>query len=465
VAILLALGVLIAPAAGDASSLTLGFSSDSVLTQPSAAQTTWIGRASAEGARIIRLNVNWYDVAPATRPRAFRPADPSSPGYNWSSADASVRALSAGGFRVLVNVWGAPRWAEQGRIPRGIRPGTWQPDPAQFSAFATALARRYSGRYPDPLRAGSSLPRVALWQPWNEPNLNYYLMPQWTRSAHGYLPASPARYRSLLNAFYTAVKHVDPRSFVVTAGTAPYGDQPGGQRMQPVAFDRNLFCLTGSLRPTRCPQPPHLDALSNHPYGTGGPTQHAFNLDDVAVPDVGKLARVLRAAERSGHVLPRGPKRLWVTEISWDSSPPDPNGVPIQTQARWVEQSLYVLWRQGVDTVLWLQLVDSPPIPDYASTYQAGLYFLGGAPKPAALAYRFPFVAERERGGRVLLWGLAPQTGVVHFERRSGSGWRPLSTVSARAGSVFERTVTLHGSAAVRASQGGLMSLSWSVGA
>ena len=167
--------------------------------------------------------------------------------------------------------------------------------------------------------------------------------------------------------------------------------------MPPVAFDRGLFCLRddAALTPLSCPDPPHLDALSHHPYGIGGPLWHALNPDDAAVPDMYKIARVLHAAERAGHVLPAGPKQLWVTEISWDSSPPDPNGVPILEQAHWLEQSLYVLWRQGVDTVLWLQIVDSPPIPNYGSTYQAGLYYLGGGAKPAAQAFRFPFVTRR----------------------------------------------------------------------
>ena len=127
------------------------------------------------------------------------------------------------------------------------------------------------------------------------------------RSRDGWAPASPVIYRELLNAFYAAVKHVSSSNFVVTAGTAPYGDAPGGQRMRPVAFDRALFCLRDDARltPLSCPDPPHLDALSHHPYGIGGPLWHALNADDAAVPDVSKIARVLHAAERVGHVRAR----------------------------------------------------------------------------------------------------------------------------------------------------------------
>ena len=84
---------------------------------------------------------------------------------------------------MLLNITGAPAWAEGPGAPPGAQPGTWRPDPAQFASFATAAALRYDGRFPDPLHPGAFLPRVRYWQPWNEPNLAYYLSPQWTRVA------------------------------------------------------------------------------------------------------------------------------------------------------------------------------------------------------------------------------------------------------------------------------------------
>jgi hypothetical protein len=81
-------------------------------------------------------------------------------------------------------------------------------------------AVRYDGRFPDPLKPGAFLPRVRYWQPWNEPNLSYYLSPQWTRTGGRWAPASAGIYRGLLNAFYAAVKRVSSSNFVVTAGTA-----------------------------------------------------------------------------------------------------------------------------------------------------------------------------------------------------------------------------------------------------
>ena len=453
-----------AAAQARAQGLTLGFSADSALTSGNAAaQSIWIPRAAAEGAGIIRVNVIWSQVAPATRPAGFVASDPSSPGYNWTAVDAAVRTISSHGLRVLLNVWGAPTWAEGPGMPGSAGAGTWKPDPSQFGAFATALARRYDGHFPDPLAPGAFLPRVTDFQAWNEPNLDVYLTPQWTRAGAHYVPSSPVIYRGLLNAFYAAVKGVSSFNFVVAAGTAPYGDPPGGDRIPPVEFDRVLFCLAGNakLTPLSCPDPPHLDAVSHHPYGIEGPLWHALNPDDAAVPDIDKIANVLHAAVRDHHVLPRGPKQIWVTEISWDSSPPDPQGVPIQQQARWLEQSFYVLWSQGVSTILWLQIVDSPPIPSYATTYQAGLYYLSGAAKPAAQSFRFPFVTKRVDSGHVYAWGRAPAIGWVSIEILRRGRWVVLHRQRVATNQLFWSALAVRGNAVFRAQLGSQTSLAW----
>src|SRR5205807_6855079 len=126
------------------------------------------------------------------------------------------------------------------------------------------------------------------------------------------------------------VKAVNGRDVVITGGTAPFGDTPSGGngRVPPATFVQELLCLhSDRLTPERCPQPAHFDILAHHPYSIAGPWWRALNSDDVSLPDFGKLTRVLHAAERSGRALPHGHKQLWVTEFSWDSNPPDPQGV------------------------------------------------------------------------------------------------------------------------------------------
>jgi hypothetical protein len=353
-------------------------------------------------------------------------------------------------------------------MPSYVTAGTWEPDATEFARFATAVARRYSGTFTDPGRSGNALPAVRYWQAWNEPNLEYDLSPQWTRTANGYAAASPTIYRSLLNAFYGAVKAVSRSNFVITAGTAPYGEPPGvdprGQdRMPPVQFDRDLFCEADNagLTPVSCPNPPHLDALSHHPYAFKGPTWHALNADDAAVADMHKLANVLTAAQHEHHVLPSGPKQLWVDEISWDSNPPDPHGVPINEHARWVEQAMYVLWRQGVNTILWLQICDAPAYPNYAYSIQGGMYYINGTPKPAATALRFPFVTQRKDRQTIEAWVRPPQGGYVRIQVLRGGGWTTLRTLLLRRHQVFAATLKLTGNATLRALIGSQKSLTW----
>src|SRR5579885_2549292 len=94
VAVLLCFGA--GAARAPAQGLSTGFSADPALTGgTSAAATIWIPHAVAEGASIVRVNVVWSQVAPTVRPASFAPADPSSPGYDWSTVDAAVRGLAS----------------------------------------------------------------------------------------------------------------------------------------------------------------------------------------------------------------------------------------------------------------------------------------------------------------------------------------------------------------------------------
>lgn len=435
-----------APAAS-ARPLTLGFA-DSVFDDAASVRDPWFDRAAATGAQIVRLDAGW---PAATRPQ--QPADPADPAYDFSAVDDRVRAARAQGLQVLLGFTGAPRWAEGANRPSSAETGSWRPDPAAVGAYGEALARRYSGSY-------AGLPRVRFFQVWNEPNLSKYLAPQWVRRDGRYVAEAPVRYRAMLNAFYAGVKRAQPRATVVTAGTAPFGDPPGGSRIAPVVFVRDLLCLRGgALATAPCADPAHFDALSHHPYSIGPPGRGALNPDDVSIPDFGKLSRILRRAVRTGRALPRRTKALWSTEVSFDSSPPDPDGVPLPTHARWLAQTFELLWRQGVTTITWFNVRDQPPRPSYAATNQSGVFFLDGRAKPAAAAFRFPFVVRRPRGATIV-WARAPVAGTLVVERRAGGRWSPLLAVRVGAGQVVQRR--LHGHPhSLRARIGSQRSILW----
>jgi hypothetical protein len=450
-----------APAEGASPRLTLGIAENPFSGTPSA-DDPWLGRTVATGTDMTLLGLGWSGIAPVTRPEGFNAADPASPGYRWDHLDGTVRLLSASGIRIGVTFTYAPKWATGRGAPEGTRPGAWRPSTRAFGQFARALGRRYNGSFPDPADPSRTLPRIDVFQPWSEPNLDTHLAPQWTRKGSGYRPASPGIYRGLLNAFHEGVKAEHPQATVVTAGTAPFGDaDAGGMRMQPVRFVRELLCLRGpALKRARCKRPARFDVLAHHPYSVGGPNRKALNADDVSIPDLHKLTRVLRRAERTGRALPRKRHRLWVTEFSWDSNPPDPQGVPDGTRARWLAEAFHSMWRQGVDNIVWLSLRDSPG-PDFASSYQAGLYLRDGEAKTASLrSFRFPFFPRR-RGGTVSVWGRAPADGDVAIQRDTGSGWRTVATVPRTRGQIFQRRVAVPRRGRVRAVQDGVESPVW----
>src|SRR3954452_13315114 len=100
------------------------------------------------------------------------------------------------------------------------------------------------------------------------------------------------------------------------------------------------------------------------------------------------------------------------------------------------------MWTSGVSLVTWLTLRDEP-WGNSAQFVQGGLYFRGRTlqqdrAKPAAKAFRFPFVAYK-RGKGLRLWGRTPSSTAakVAVEQRGGNGWRRVWTASADRYGIF----------------------------
>jgi hypothetical protein len=429
-----ALVAVLAPGSARAASpLVLGFA-DSAFTGPSA--STWLTRAHAAGADVVRINIGWVAPDTPTRPARFDARNPGDPQYSFKAADQAIRLATSDGLRVILNFTGAPRWAEGPHMPADAPPGTWRPQPRAVEDYAIALAQRYSGRFPDPANPLRTLPRVWAFQLWNEPNLPEYLTPQWV----GNRVASPGIYRAMLNAFYAGIKSVDPHALVVTAGTAPFGDPWTGGRIMPAMFWRALLCLRqagAKLVGARCPDRARFDVLAHHPYSVGAPQTKALNPDDVSIPDMDKLSTLLRAAERTGRVLPHIRHAIWVTEVGYNTDPPNPQGVPMQQDVRWVAQTLALLWRQGVSLITWNTIVDEPPQPSYADTSQAGFYLLDGQPKLSLSEFEFPLSAWRADQAEVEVWGRAPVGGLLAIQRRDGAVWRTIAERHVNSHSTF----------------------------
>lgn len=464
-------------------SFTTGFSDpDEYQTTDSSTRNLWLGRTVDAGAGIVRLAVEWPTIAGAQRPAD--PTNPADPSYNFSSVDGAVRDATANRLEVLLTINHAPTWAEGAGRPSTAAPGTWKPNPNELADFVRAVTARYSGNFdPDGVGTEKTLPAVGFLEVWDEPNSSDWINPQFD----GKNPISPDAYRDMLNASYKAAKAVNPQIQIVTGGTDPYGDPPGGpypgntQRVRPVTFWEKLLCVkpvkkkkkgkkskkkrstsTKFVRTAGCADRAMFDIFAHHPIdNTGkGPLQSGPNKDDASTPDLGRVVSVLRGAEKAGTTLP-GKHPVWVTEFWWDSKPPNSVGAPLATQARWIEQSMYLFWKAGASIAINFQIADSTARANEHAGLQSGVYFIDGRAKPSLTAFRFPFVTDRINKQKLFAWGKAPESGKLLIQRRQGSRWITVKRLGVSKGSVFTSKLSLRGKQRLRAKVGGSRSLVW----
>lgn len=434
-----------------ASSFQLGFQ-DEFVGAPAGSpsiQTTDAAMGVVHGS-VMRVPVYWTNVAPEgpTTPSGFDPSNPADPHYNWTAVDGAVRWAQQLHARVILDFVQAPLWAEGPNRPASTKapasfPFTWDPNPADFAQFVKAAAIRYGGSFPDPLYSGKTLPRVSYWEMWNEENLPVYLEGS----------DLVDEYRALLDAGYSAVKAVHPDNVVVLGGLAPVSYIPPIS-MTPLQFAAQLMCLhrvrTSYRANASCPQRAEFDVFAIHPYSPAdSPTKHAYVYDNVLVGDMGKVATLVKAADRLHTVSPSIHHQLWVTEFAWYTNPPDAQfGDPPAAAARYVAYSMYEIWHSGVDLVIW------DTVRDFAGEAGVGdgLYDISGAPKTDLWAYAFPFIASvHHRSGFV--WGRVPVSKriKVRVERRYGRRWRVVATARTARDGIFVAHFRARGNGLYRA--------------
>ncbi|MFN2469091.1 MAG: hypothetical protein ABR521_13295 [Gaiellaceae bacterium] len=386
-------------------------------------------RARSAGTTVVRLSLDWRQVAPVRRPRRFDPTDPADTAYRWEQIDRQVRLAVAEGLEPILTITNAPRW---GMKPDPRAGGLRRADPVEFGRFTLAAARRYGGVFrPEPTdaEAPERLPRIRIYQAWNEPN----------HTGRARLKAgAPDWYRQIVNRFAASVHSVHADNLVVAGGSSPFTTQTS---MAPLQFMRKLLCMAGGSRPHPvCGRKTSFDVWSHHPYTSGGPEHSANGGDDVSLGDLPQMKRLLDASVRAGQIRSSRPMRFWVTEFAWDSRPPDPRAVPMALHRRWVAEALYRMWRSGVSLVAWWRIRDDPLRLSY---YQSGLFFRASTigldkPKPSFYAFRFPFVAFAEEEG-VVVWGRTPfgERRRVVVEQTFPGGWRSLGALTANENGIF----------------------------
>lgn len=393
------------------------------------------GAWRAYGFDVVRLHANWRRIAPPGRraPPHFVARDPDDPHYSWYALDRAVHAIDAAGLKIILTITGpGPRWSkvDPGRKRQPWGRIAWQPDPRAFGDFASAVASRY-GRYVD---------RYSIW---NEPNL--YLAPMYRckrRHGHRYCrPEAPHAYRRLVIHAGHAIRRVDRGAEIAIGELAPIG---GPGRIAPLAFLREMACVTPSYRPRRTGpcrhfRAPRADALAYHPHSRRWPPDRSTGRsDDARFGDLTKLIATVDALTRRGRI--RAPHRrltIRLTEFGYQTRPPDrAAGVSLRNQARYLQTALYLASQQPrVKSLIQYQWCDEavrvagPRWGRYAG-WQSGLRFIDGRPKPALRALAMPLVAI-EAGSRTMLWTrpAARSDRLLDLERRSGRRWRRVERI------------------------------------
>ncbi len=412
---------------------------------------------------VVRIDLPWGLIAPQgnSKPQGFDASNPADPDYsNWrSTTDVAVKDAVAHHATVILQVTGAPKWAQGNNPPAVIKTygGAWDVNGAELGAFMYAAAERYSGHFTDPAAPGTYLPQVSHWEIWNEENL--------PNSLTG--PNRVADYRAMLNASYSAIKAVDSSAVVSVGGLAPVSPitgatvPPSVRSISPLKFAAQLFCLhrrgTSFFRDKSCPIRARFDVLAIHPYTLAAtPTEHAYRYDDVFVADMGKLQGLLSATDRLRTTFPRGGHEIWVTEWSWFTNPPNNCfGDRWPTAARYVAWGMYEMWRAGVKMIIWLQVADLPNVqaciePDFLPG--GALYASDGQAKPTLTAFAFPFVAGVQSGRR-FAWGRVPVSRSVSVvvQRRAGRRWVSITRTRTASDGTFYVRFAARGNAIYRA--------------
>ena len=99
------------------------------------------------------------------RERPTIASDPFDPAYRFDDVDEALREAQRADMEVMLTISGTPRWANGGKAPNAMPTRV-----SDFTAFARAIASRYSGR-------NDGYPFVRFWSVWNEPNLTRFLTP------------------------------------------------------------------------------------------------------------------------------------------------------------------------------------------------------------------------------------------------------------------------------------------------
>lgn len=141
-----------------------------------------------------------------------------------------------------------------------------------------------------------------------------------------------------------------------------------------------------------------LDAYAHHPYPSypGDTPYAAGGCGDCKTISMATLERLLREV---GRAFPRA--SIWLTEYAYQSDP-DPFGVSLELQARYVaEAARRVFAAPRVEMLIHYLYRDEPDL----GRWQSGLETVNGDAKPALQATMLPLAQVARKGSSTSVWG------------------------------------------------------------
>jgi hypothetical protein len=348
-AMLGALAALAAPPALGAQRMWIGFHDDPSFRWVDD-RASRIELSAKQGATIMRLLVQWNVAAPRQPQTA---TDPFDPAYNLDDVDEAVRSAQEMDEEVMITISGTPSWANGGgkpnQIPRKL---------SDFTAFAKAIASRYSGRY-------QGYPFVRFWSVWNEPNLVLFLTPQFNAAGKS---VAPANYAKLYAAAYAGIKAGNPLAKIAMGETSARGRDKRVAGVSDTHSPGKFAELVAKANPRL-----KFDAWAHHPYPSN-PNSRPAQL--VKWPNV-SLRSLPRLEDNLNTWFRRKSTPIWITEYGHQTRPPDSLGIPWSTQSSYVQQAIGLAKSFSfVQMFIWFVYQD-----DQGQPWESGLYTQGGVPK------------------------------------------------------------------------------------
>jgi hypothetical protein len=393
-----------------------------------------LAQMQALGVKALRVELNWYNVAPspssATKP-AFEATNPGL--YAWGEYDKLINEAQRLKWKVLLTVTSpVPRWATSNKKA----PYVTKPDPKDFQEFMTAVGRHFATT-------------VTLYSIWNEPNHPAFLLPQWNTNG---TPASPRIYRALYQAGYAGLQAAGQAKPKLLFGeTAPTGYTKVNYKREkskallhdvaPIAFLQGALCLNAKYKKSGSCTPLTAIGYAHHAYTTAaGPLYKPPEKDNVTIGVLSRLSRALGLAASAHGVTSRLP--IYLTEFGVQSKPNRYLGVSAAQQAEFDAIAEKIAWSNPrVAAFSQYLLVDDPLGGKPGSSvrggtigFQTGLEYLGGKPKPLYFAWPVPLTVTKTGHG-YSLWGLVrPTTGTtkvtVLVQRKGSHKYKTLKTVT-----------------------------------